>query len=607
MCGISGIISKKEPLIDKSLIKRMNDTIIHRGPDAEGYFFDNYLSFGHRRLSIIDLSENSNQPFHYGDRYTIIFNGEIYNYLEIKNELVVDGYKFTTGSDTEVIAASYDRWGKLCVNHFNGMWAFAIYDKRTKTIFCSRDRFGVKPFYYFENDEIFAFGSEIKQLIPFLNKPIVNKNLLLDYLIIGFEEHLNETFFTGINKLEQSHSLIYSLDTNHYEIFRHYELNVDYNLAGLTENESINKFTECFYNSINLRLRSDVKVGTCLSGGLDSSTVAAIASIENRKTSGNKFNAITAKSIENEIDETVFASKVATNSNLEWNIVTPSTDDFINEIEKVIRIQEEPFGSPSIFMQYKVFEKAREIGCLVMLDGQGGDETLLGYESYYPSYLLSLKFIKMIREFFNSSKNSRLRKLELINYMFYFTNAKIRERVLKSKFSFLKPFVFNLISRRLLLESAQSYKNITKMQKLEIEKIQLPHLLKYEDKNSMSHSVESRLPYLDYKMVECSLSLNNNLKIKSGWTKYILRKSFEKNLPSEISWRKNKLGFNAPEKTWLSAMNQKMLTTIGSSIIISEISDTKNLILVFDKLDLRTKWKLYNIAQWEKEFGVIWD
>jgi asparagine synthase (glutamine-hydrolysing) len=514
------------------------------------------------------------------------------------------GYRFKSGSDTEVILAAFDHFGFECVKKFNGMWSFALYDKVKKIIFCCRDRFGVKPFYFTELQDKFVFGSEIKQLLHYQKNRRVNLPVLIDYLVAGNEDHTNETFFQGINKLEQSHYLIYNLEDHTFSIFKYYDIAIDTGITRLNEQESVNLFKSAFYDSIKLRLRSDVKVGTCLSGGLDSSSVAAIASSLYNLSSSRSFTAITAKSLEPLIDESSYAEKVALRAGLDWHITEPSFLDFSEKINRLVYAQEEPFGSPSVFMQYNVFEKAKELGCTVMLDGQGGDETLLGYERYYPSYLLSLGIWNGIINFFASARNSRLSKKELLLYFFYFTSPSVRLKRLRMKFSFINKDYFDLINRNCIYESSGSYNDIVLLQKLEIMKFQLPHLLKYEDRNSMQHSIESRLPFLDFRLVETALSINNRYKIKDGWTKYLLRKAVEEVIPYEIAWRKNKIGFNAPEKIWLSGMTESMIKQIVQSELLDKISDKRKIIRNFNKMDLRTKWRLFNLAKWEEIFNI---
>lgn len=582
----------------------MNDSIRHRGPDGEGFFFGENFAFGHRRLSILDLSTDGSQPMTYREKNVITFNGEIYNYIELREELKNECYTFHTQTDTEVILAAYDYWGESCVERFNGMWSFVIYDKERNELFASRDRFGVKPFYYTVSESMFAFGSEIRQLLPLIPQRKVNRQILLDYLITSIEEHTNDTFFDGIHKLQQGSNLIYNLSDHTYEIKEFYslQLNPDYNT--ISEKEAVELYKNQLKSSVNLRMRSDVEVGTCLSGGLDSSSITALSAEILRKTSVEKIKAIHAKANEKNIDESEFASVVAQHTGSNLILVEPSYDDFQTNISAVIETQEEPFGSPSIVLQYFVLKEARSQNCLVMLDGQGGDETLLGYERYYPAFLLKKKGLNRMKAFLNSSKNSNLSKLDLLKYYVYFTNYKRRIRHLKKRHSYIKKEILNQFDSPILKEIAEKYTDIEQLQKLEIQKTQLPHLLKYEDKNSMANSVETRLPFLDYRCVELAVSLPNEYKIKEGWTKNILRKAINGHLPKEIVWRKNKLGFNAPEKTWLNNYKFTMEETITKSTLLGELINKEQ--FNFDELDLKTQWRLFNIAKWEQIFDVKW-
>ena len=596
MCGISGIINKNNKSVEESLIHQMTEIIAHRGPDSSGSYLYKNIAFGHRRLSILDLSSSGHQPMKYLDDLVITYNGEIYNFIEIREELIQKGYIFDSNSDTEVILKAYHYWGKTCVNYFNGMWSFSILDIKQKIVFCSRDRFGVKPFYYIENNDLFSFGSEISQLLPFLPNRILNKKVALDYLISGIEECSNETFFKDIYLLKGGHNLVFDLQTNSYEIERYYNLKLSDQ-----KNTSVDDYIQELKRSITLRLRSDVKVGTCLSGGIDSSTISSFAS-KLYQNSNEKFMAIHAKSSEYKTDESEFAKIVSKIANINLNFVEPSYSDFKSNILSIIKIQQEPFGSLSIIMQYFVFKKAKELGCIVMLDGQGGDETLLGYERYYPAIIKSKKGIAKLKALLQSSKNSRLSLLDTIKYQYYFSNYKLRLKRLKFKNSFYKSEILNEYESEELRIISESYNDISILQKNEIESSQLPHLLKYEDRNSMANSIESRLPFLDYKLVELSLNTNNSLKIKDGWTKFILRKAAETILPKEIVWRKAKLGFNAPEKTWTKEFENEMIKEIQQSEILNNFIDFKK--LYFKNLDLRTKWRLYNFSVWEKEFKV---
>ena len=478
------------------------------------------------------------------------------------------------------------------------MWAFAIYDKEKEIIFCSRDRFGIKPFYYTEINDKLVFGSEIKQLLEFYDKRFINQKVLMDYLVIGYENHTEETFFENIFELCPSCNLIYDLKQNKYRIEKYY--NIQNEILNLDEQSSIEEYERRIYESVEMRLRSDVKVGTCLSGGLDSSTIAAIASKKYFEKTNEKFIAIHAKSIEKETDESFFAKEVSKYCNLDLNIVEPSCKEFIDVIDEVIYTQEEPFGSPSIFMQYYVMKKAKDIECTVMLDGQGGDETLLGYERYYPAYLISLGFAKFFKSFFNAVNNSKLSKKQLIQFFIYFTNPKIRLYYLKKNNKFIKEEYFNKINKEILEKNTRSYLNIFDLQYIEIFSTQLPHLLRYEDRNSMRHSIETRLPFLDYKVIETALSIKSRFKMKNGWTKFILRKVADKILPENIVWRKNKFGFEAPTKSWLESIKVEIKESIESSGIIKEITHNLNI----NSLNEKQKWKLFNIAKWEQVYNV---
>jgi len=606
MCGISGIINKYNKPIKKKDIKKINDLISHRGPDDEGLFFGANFAFGHRRLSILDLSSDGHQPMSYLDKYTITYNGEIYNYIEIKEELLKYGYIFNSNTDTEIILASYDKWGKDCVNKFNGMWAFSLYDKEKNILFCSRDRFGIKPFYYTEIDNIFAFGSEIKQLLEFQKENICNKELLIDFIVTGIQEHTNETFFENIYKLEQSHNLIYDLNSNTYMIERYYNISLDNEISKFTEQKSVEIYEKALRAAIKLRLRSDVRVGTCLSGGLDSSTIASIASKEYQKNADKKFIAIHAKSIEKSTDESKYAQIVAKTSDLNLKIIEPSSEDFKNSIEEVVYTQEEPFGGPSIFMQYFVMKKAKEENCKVMLDGQGGDETLLGYEKYYPSAYFDIYkkygFLQAIKDIRKSNKNNDKMNIKwILIYTIGTLFANLRKKEYSRRTNFLKPFDNKFT---FLDNLAKSYLNINKLQEYEIKYTNLPVLLKYEDKNSMRHSIETRLPFIDYKTVETALSLDIKYKIKDGWTKYILRKVIDNILPSTIVWRKNKLGFNAPESIWIEDLSETIIEEITNSKILNKICYMEKLLAKLNKLDYRLKWRLYNISVWERIYNV---
>jgi asparagine synthase (glutamine-hydrolysing) len=594
MCGITGIVNKDKTKVTFETIKTHTDIIAHRGPDGEGFLNEQNFALGHRRLAIIDVSVDGNQPMHLDRKYSIVFNGEIYNYLEVKAELKDLNYQFKTKSDTEVILTAYECWGFDCVNKFNGMWAFCIYDRTKNILFCSRDRFGVKPFYYFNDNSHFAFGSEIKQLLDFTDCS-VNLNVLLNFLVLQTEETTDETFFNGIKRLPPSHNLIYNLETDEIKFEKYYTLNHKPHVADLSLEETKELCKSDLIKSIELRLRSDVNIGTCLSGGLDSSTIAAIAAKEFKL--GSNFKGIHAKSTEKYTDESDFAHIVAKSGGINLLTIEPTEEYFLSNIEKVTRIQEEPYGGPSIFMQYAVFEKAKDAGCIVMLDGQGGDETLLGYERYFLALLKDKSFFSKISQMYKYSKKSRLSFVKVIAYYLYFKYPKIRIYRLFKKYNFIKQEYLNSIDTQILFDLAKAYDTPFDLQKLEITRSQLPPLLRYEDKNSMANSIESRLPFLDYRFVENAISYNPTFKINDGWSKFILRKATEDYLPKEVGWRRNKRGFESP-RNWIN--NQDLfMPVIRESKILEKITNKIDSNLSNDII-----WRLFSIAIWEKEFNV---
>ena len=601
MCGISVIISPGNK-IDQTLLKKMNDQIVHRGPDGEGIYIDDEMGIGlgHRRLSIIDLTDAGHQPMNWKEKYTITYNGEIYNYIEIREELANQGYQFTTQSDTEVILAAFDFWGTKCFNKFNGMWAFCIYDQLKRKAFLCRDRFGVKPLYYITAGDCIYAGSEIKQLlVTGFVQPKANMEVLMNYLVLGLVEQDQQTFFESINSIPPSHFLEYDFSLNTYSIERYYTLKVDYQIRNKSDEEAIEGYHQLLKNSIELRLRSDVKVGTCLSGGMDSSYIATVASSEYMMQTNQKFIGITASSLDEDNDETNWAKIVAENAGIDWNTLLPTKNDFLDRLEDVIYCQEEPFSTPSVFMQNFVMEKSAKLGCTVLLDGQGGDETLLGYERYYFSYLNGLPFLKRIKEFLNIHKHSKLSLKQSILMMFYFNSFNLRRLISRFRHLNIKEEYLNKVNWKHLKKITTAAGNIDANQYLEITQTCLPHLLKYEDKNSMNHSIETRLPFIDYRVVEYAISIKPELKIKDGWTKFVLRKGSENILPDEIRWRKNKYGFDSPDKIWLSD-KKKFMDMISKSPLINKI--VKNLPDFSDNNELL--WKYYNIAIWENQFQI---
>ena len=507
---------------------------------------------------------------------------------------------------TEVILAAYDRWGMECVQRFNGMWALAILDRRRNLIFLSRDRFGVKPLYYIETDDVFAFGSEIRQLLPFLPSRKANLDVLRTYLVTDAAELNDQTFFAGIRRLPGGYSGVYDLTTNRFTMGRYYTIPQRPDVSALAASDALATFSETLEDAVRLRLRSDVRVGTCLSGGLDSSSVATIASDIYHTESTEAFAAITAISEDPKSDESGFAKMVVDKQKLTWLTIKPSYQDFTDNLPAVVRTQEEPFGSPSIVMQHFVMRTARANGITVLLDGQGGDETLLGYEKYYTAYIVSSLRERGIGATLSAlgamgRNNSKMSARNTAKYLIAGLIAPARYEFYKRRHSYFRrhepPPPHLALFARAQWDSFQ-------LQRLEMESTNLPVLLRYEDKNSMAHSIETRLPFLDYRLVEIGLSLQQSMKMNDGWTKWILRQAMNHRMPDAIVWRKNKFGFEAPDELWQHNHYNEMEKVVLASPLVRELTDAYRLRSQYRRLDKRSRWRLYSLAAWEDTFRI---
>ncbi|WP_426176592.1 asparagine synthase (glutamine-hydrolyzing) [Massilia sp. TWR1-2-2] len=600
MCGISGIINKNGSPVTDWQISSINNMITHRGPDGCGLYFGRNLALGHRRLAIVDVTTAGHQPMVYHNKHVITFNGEIYNYLELRALLCAAGYDFMSGTDTEVILAAYEEWGADCVKRFNGMWAFAIYDIKKAEIFCSRDRFGVKPFYYSDTPDKLVFGSEIKQILVGAGRgAIANMAVVRDFLVEGYHGQTGDTFFKGVHSLRAGHNLIFSLEKNTFKEVKYYSLEIQPGFPEMNEGSATELVLANLIKAVTYQVRSDVKIGLCLSGGLDSSSLAGLASMSYNGGSIGPMDAVHAKSSEGSKDESEYALAVAAAAGIKLSIIQPTAAEFNSAIDEVVYVQEEPFNSPSIFMQYFVFQKAKKLGCKVMLDGQGCDELLLGYDRYYSAHLLSMHWISALREILQIKKNSNISIRAIVGNLVYFSMSEVRIWNLKRRFSFLK----NEYKRDFpnIKQISKAVRNMREMQKLEIECFQLPPLLRYADKNSMRHSVEARVPFLDHNFVEVCYGISTNLKLSDGWTKHILRKAMRGVIPPNVLWRKLKFGFEAPAETWVKETNDAMVRAICDSPVIEMMCQEK---LDFKKLDRAIFWRLYSIAKWEAAYSV---
>lgn len=640
MCGIAGILNLDNKPINIRTLVKMTEIVNHRGPDDRGIVlfnpkmsdgklgvieykdkelklgeagdgrFNCSVAFGHTRLSILDLSELGHQPMSNMDgSLWIVHNGEVYNYLELRAELISKGYKFRSNTDTEVILNAYQEWGQECLNKFNGMWAFAIWDRRKRSLFCARDRFGVKPFYYYLAENVFIFVSEIKQILEYeeyRRKP--NEKMIYDYLVIGLENHTSETFFNDIYQLRGGEFAVLNFGTRTFEKKRFYDLN-KICVTNKKEQDGYELFSKIFTDSVNLRLRSDVPVGSCLSGGLDSSAVVSVGSALLQKKGAKTFSTFTACWESEEIDERRYAEAVIASTGANGNYVYPSSQELAEDLSRLIWHQEEPFGSLSIFAQWSVMKAARDKGITVLLDGQGGDEVFLGYERYYAWFLLELikkgKLIRFIHELIQSGKNSKLTQKEVIFFYVYFNFNWVRALRLYGK---TRPFMsadfmksYNLSER---LDIFRRIRTVSDLQIHEIQESQLAHLLRYADRNSMAFSIETRLPFLDYRLVEFALSVQSEYKIRDGWSKNLIREGLKRIIPEDIRKRKNKIGFEAPQAALMQAILPKQIARIERGSVLGKYFNMDWLMNALKSNDLNnlTTWKALCLDLWSREF-----
>lgn len=605
MCGIFGLIAKAGT-VEREQVRHFTDLVSHRGPDGAGIFVRDNVGLGHRRLAILDLTESGAQPMRHCDLPVwITYNGEIYNYIELRSELEALGNRFVTATDTEVLLAAYIAWGVECLNRFNGMWSFAIYDSRINKVLCARDRFGIKPFYYVNTETAFAFGSEIRQLLPFIERRKADAELINDFLVCGLTDHTDRTFFTSVLKLAPGHFMWVDASTGAFQINRFYDLQSRLSADRLDPAQAAEGLRDLLDDAVGLRLRSDVRVGTCLSGGLDSSSVASFAAARNAKVSDRAFCAITAVSEQKSNNEEKYAKEVVDQASLDWIKIEPTYDDFVKNLEDLIDAQEEPFGGPSLMMQYLVMRAARENGVVVLLDGQGGDENLLGYDRYYAAWLLDRLRTQGIGGFARAFReavdvNDNLTPSRLAMYLFGASSAIVRGLAYRFRYGFLKSTQLPWALKRF----ARSTFNARAMQVMEITETNLPMLLRFEDKSSMRFGVETRLPFLDYRLVEFAVSLDVGVKINRGWTKWPLRSAVNAILPENVVWRRNKIGFAAPDEVWLDRLTPVMQSAVVKSAFLARFVDVKILRRKFGRLDRGMRWRLYCVAVWSERFVV---
>lgn len=593
MCGIAGYLDFDRK-VNIEILKKMADVIRHRGPDDEGYaLFDSvksyhfsgrdtdkgcsitrklreassqekagFLGFGYRRLSIIDVSSAGHQPMEDKENeIAIVFNGEIYNYIELRDELEKLGVQFGTNTDTEVLLASYKIWGEDCVTHFNGMWSFAIFDRKNKKLFCSRDRLGAKPFYYYLAGNHFVFGSEIKQICQDnLLKRQINEKRLAATLVLRIQDYSEETLLSEVFELPGGYNMTLQFDFLAHKITK--VIKKKYWDLDVSKVEKNNRWYETIGDSIRLRLRSDVPVGVMVSGGVDSSfllnEICKYKNVEDASYSSRLDTFTSCYKNDSKNDESYYAQLVNRAWGTKEHLIYPDEADTLSAYKKMIWHYEDfaPFSTLGAFMTLKEVAKT---GVKVVINGQGGDESMLGYERYYAYFLLDLMKknpragIKQISSIIHHSK---LSYKELVGYMFYFGMPWVRiiRNKIKSRRLYKKKFLRHFSTKEML--PIIKMKNLNAMIYKEIRKTQLPHILRMEDRGYMAYSMESRVPFIDYRYLEEVVKIPPMSKIQNGYTKYLLREKMQETLPNEVVWRKNKNGWSSPGKRWVDRFDK---------------------------------------------------
>ncbi len=656
MCGIFGIWFTQNNRVDRSLLVEATNLIRHRGPDDEGYLLVDTqtgqadprrggdtipellfphieqemsahydLAFGFRRLAILDLSASGHQPMSNieGDAW-IVYNGEVYNYIELKSELQSLGYVFRTNSDTEVVLHAYLEWGEACLNRFCGMWSFAIWDQRHARLFCARDRFGIKPFYYWHHDGVFAFASEIKSIrkLPMIEN-IPNEPLIFDYLNANLLDHTEGTFFKGIQQLKPAHYLI----IDQQEIHTHRYWDIDF-LRACIEDEQllVENFRWLFEDSVRMHLRSDVPIGSCLSGGLDSSTIVCVANqfltgseFINFSSVGDRQKTFSSCFEDPRYDERRHIEEVIAHTGAERNYIFPSIDTLYADLLDLMWHQEEPFGSLSIFAQWSVMRLIAHRGVKVTLDGQGGDEVLAGYLScfdyFWNSLFMNLRWGQLRREWaaYHNTFSTPYHKIILRTFRpnLPAALAGVLRHYMRSGIPGMQTIGispdFARANRKRNFEHIPALDNaLNSYLYTLLTSTSLPKLLHYEDRNSMAHSVEARVPFLDHRLVEFVFSLPNSLKIRQGRTKVILREAFQNILPESIHMRADKMGFVTPERDWITGKLRPLAVEVFNSKTFQDRGyfNVPEILRVYEqhslgKIDLTPlAWRWINLEYW---------
>lgn len=663
MCGIFGVIHPGG--VAPGAATSISDLLRHRGPDDEGFLYCSRQQvepiggrdtpesvfaaafpyapkalvarevtqprfiLGHRRLSIIDLSAAGHQPMSFRSRYWMSFNGEVYNYIELREELRGLGYEFRTDSDSEVILAAYDQWGEDCLPRFNGMWGLAIFDTSKRTLFLARDRFGVKPLYYIAGRKAFAFASEIKALVPLLDEaPRVNRPRLLDFLVWNISDHTEETMFDGVRQLPPGHRLTIEvgcaldgereITSADLKPVRWYAL-----VPRAAFGEAPAAVGAALDSAVRLRLRADVPVGSCLSGGVDSSSIVCVMSrILGQDNVRNMQKTFSARSEDREFDESAYARLVAESAGAHATFVTPGPEALLDALDDLVWHQDEPFLSASIFAQWCVFEAARKAGVIVMLDGQGADETLGGYRGFFGAYLASLirkgRIIRWMQEAAAIRRESSFSWTRLVGYSAAYLQPSLLpligrlERRAYSDREWVHPSCHGAFESDPVQQLGGRASDVASMSIAQVGATNLPMLLRWEDRNSMAFSIEARVPFLDYRFVELALGLPDEAKVGGGVSKRALRQAMRGTVPDAVLDRKDKMGFVTSEALWVTRqVPQRMRQLLEEATrALDGIVAPASLLQQLDSMCTGRRpydhriWRVIVAGRWMRRFGL---
>lgn len=586
MCGIAAIIDHTKSKPKTQEVKAMLHLLAHRGPDGEGMLSQEGVTLGHRRLAILDTDHRSDQPMSRYDAH-LVFNGLIYNYIELREELKKHGHVFRTSSDTEVILYAYAQWGIDCFQRFNGMWAMVIHDTRRNIVICSRDRFGIKPLYYTKVKEQLIIASEIKafKAIPDW-KSKVNHVRLYEYLAYNMQDHTEETMFSEVFAVPKSHHMVIDLGNMNPKIHRYYDINRPI---------ECHRGEELFVklaDAIKIRTRSDVPLACTLSGGLDSSSI--VSTMTQRLNINPMAFSLTYP--DNPVDESTYARLVADQYQLDQKLVHPTQEDILAHMDEVIYTQDEPFTGMTVMAQSAIYRSARQAQYKVILGGQGGDEILCGYTKFILARVRSLLRRHPIQALKESLQYGSALSLGLWDIFKNYIDYHCRNKNKHPKWYLTASPMSSLYVR-----SAES--SVFDMSYNLLFHLGISALLRYEDRNSMSHGIESRLPFLDYRLVEYCLSMQDDVKISKGTTKKILKETMRDIVPKAIINRKDKMGLLTPQNMWMRENSSFYESLMQQSLQYLPMID-HNMVIAQTSTDNKLMWRIINAGKWVQTFNV---